>query len=128
MDFPGAARNPRFPALHGGRRRSRAATVELAAATAVWLAPDYVLAGARAARAVPDPLRRSGGPRLPIELPSPARRALAALDARGARAVPRRDAGAVRLRPVDEREQGAVNLIYPLESSRSKEDPCFQDV
>src|SRR2546430_51390 len=48
----------RAGAVHRARRRGREVAVELAAAAAFRLAPDHVLAGARTAGAVPDPLRR----------------------------------------------------------------------
>src|SRR5215469_11302233 len=46
-------------------RRNRAAPVELAAAVAVRMAADYLLAGARTAAVVPDSVRRPWSSRLP---------------------------------------------------------------
>src|ERR1039458_474723 len=45
-------------AIYLHRRRNRAASVELAAATAFRLAPDYLLAGDWTSGAVPNPFRR----------------------------------------------------------------------
>src|SRR5207302_9190646 len=104
MDFPGAAGNRRIPALHRHRRRSRTATVELAAAAAFRLAPDYVLASAWIAGALPDPVRRIWIPRsrsLQCSPPDPPSygRAVGADDGRGAGALATGHARTVRFRP-----------------------------
>src|SRR5262245_38837177 len=52
----------RDDAVRRARRLRRAQLVELAAAVAVRLAGDHVLAGAGPARAVPAPVRRTGTP------------------------------------------------------------------
>src|SRR5262249_38667286 len=88
------------------------AALELAAAAAVRMARDRLLAGTGAAGAVPDPLRRPGTARRPLSLRPwphrrPDRRALGAHDARGARAVPPGDARALRLRAVPRPRPGA---------------------
>src|SRR5262249_12982347 len=65
MGLPGPAGRPGDPALRRPRRRDREAAVELGAPPALRLAPDQLLAGARAAGPVPDPVRRPGVPRVP---------------------------------------------------------------
>src|SRR5258707_8272297 len=54
MDVHRAAGDPGNGGVHVHRRRAGDAAVELAAADAVRLARDYVLAGARTASALPD--------------------------------------------------------------------------
>src|SRR5207237_8953391 len=94
--------------------RSRAAPVELAAAAAVRLAGDHVLAGAGTPGPEPDPLRRMGTPRrLSLQGPRPHRgahgRALGPHDARGEGTDPAAHARALRIRPLrPQREQGAM--------------------
>src|SRR5437016_1562832 len=63
MDFPGSAGDRRTLAIYRHRRRVSAATVELAAAAALRLAADYLLASPWNSGAVPDPLRRTWRPR-----------------------------------------------------------------
>src|SRR5437868_1263090 len=58
MDLYRAGRSPRDRAVHVHRRRSRAAPLELVVAATFRLARDYVLAGARHAGALPDPVWR----------------------------------------------------------------------
>src|SRR6266852_359846 len=63
MDFHRAAGDPGDAAICLHRRRTRAATVELVAAAALWISTDYVLARAWNSVAMPDPLRRVWTPR-----------------------------------------------------------------
>src|SRR5205814_10654382 len=91
--------------------------LELVVAATFRLARDYVLAGARHAGALPDPVRRLWPPRrLPVG-PSPAhggsrcrsrRPEMGPDDARGARAVPSTVARALRLRRFGDGEQSVV--------------------
>src|SRR5579859_6613574 len=60
MDLDGAAGNTCDAGICLHWRRDRNAAVELAAAAAVWLAPDYLLAGARAAASLPNSVWRMG--------------------------------------------------------------------
>src|SRR2546425_865152 len=119
MDFPGAAGDSRDACIYRHRRRSRAATVELAAAAALRLAPDYLVASAGTAGAVPDPLRRIWTPRFRfIRYPPSLSRAhgrphggaLGHHAPRGAGTIPARHARTSRLRPTHQREPGAMNL------------------
>src|SRR5437879_12400194 len=106
MDFSGSAGNSGDAAVYRHRRRSGAATVELAAAAALRLAPDYFLASGWNSGAVPDPLRGIGTPRFrPLEIPPSHVRALGAHDPRGAGTIPARHARPLRLRPIRQREQ-----------------------
>src|SRR5260370_35667840 len=57
MFFHSAAGNPGDAAICLHRRRNGDASVELAAAAVIRLAPGYLLASARTSCAVPDPLR-----------------------------------------------------------------------
>jgi RNA polymerase sigma factor (sigma-70 family) len=98
-DFHGSAGDSGDAAIYLHRRRSSAASVELAAAAALRLAPDYVLAGSGNSGAVPDTVRRLWRPRLPpLQLAAAHGRALAAHDARGAGKIPAGYARTVRLR------------------------------
>src|SRR5712692_2834286 len=109
MDFSGSAGNSGDAAVYRHRRRSSAATVELAAAAALRLAPDYFLASGWNSGAVPDPLRGIGTPRFrPLEIPPSHVRALGAHDPRGAGTIPARHARTLRLRPIHQREPGAM--------------------
>src|SRR5258706_2616256 len=54
-------------AVHVSRGHDREAAVELAAAAALRLAPDHVLAGARSAGALPHPVRRLRALRAPLQ-------------------------------------------------------------
>src|ERR1700676_1699729 len=97
------------------RRRTCDATVELAAAAALWLAPDHVLASAWTSGAVPDPLRRIWKAWLrPYKLPPSHERALWKYDARGAGAIPASHARTLGLRDNRWGKQTAVSL--PAES------------
>src|SRR6266446_7489970 len=59
MDLDGSAGDPGDAAVYRHWRRNSAALVELAAAAALRLAPDHLLASARDAGAMPHPLRRT---------------------------------------------------------------------
>src|SRR5437868_10662134 len=92
------------------RRRNRAAPVELAAAAALRLAPDYLLASAWNSGAVPHPLWRIWRPRFgSLQLPSSHGRAhgqaLGAHDARGAGTIPARYERTLRLWHIYQRGQ-----------------------
>src|SRR5260370_35797108 len=74
MDFHRAAGDPGDAAICLHRRRTRAATVELVAAAALWISTDYVLARAWNSVAMPDPLRRVWTPRFgSLQSPQPHR-------------------------------------------------------
>src|SRR6266849_1889299 len=97
MDYPCSAGDSGDPGIYRHRRRTSDAFVELAAATALRLAPDHLLASAGTSGAVPDPLRRLGWSWLSSLQYSAANRraysatsgrALGADDARGARKAP----------------------------------------
>src|SRR6266568_6430650 len=60
MDLDGAAGNTCDACICLHWRRDRNAAVELAAAAAVWLAPDYLLAGAWTVASLPYPVWRMG--------------------------------------------------------------------
>src|SRR6266478_4662612 len=62
MDLDSSAGDPGDGAICLPRRRTSAAPVELAAAAALRLAPDHLLASAGTSGAVPHPLRRLGWP------------------------------------------------------------------
>src|SRR5260370_23864685 len=64
MDFHRSAGDPGDAAICLHRLRTRAATVELVVAAALWISTDYVLAGAWNSVAMPDPLRRVWTPRV----------------------------------------------------------------
>src|SRR5262245_40899036 len=111
MDFPGSTHPAADPGVHRHRRRDGAATLELAAAAVVRLAPDHPLAGTWDSRAVPDPVRRAWAPRLPwLRVPPAHGRALGVHDPGGAGAIPARHPRALRLRFIHERGQGAMML------------------
>src|ERR1022692_4630940 len=61
MDFPGSAGDSGAAAVYRLRRRNSAATVELAAAAALWLAADYFLESTRNSGALPDLFGGFGG-------------------------------------------------------------------
>ena len=87
------------------------AAVELAAAAALRLAPDYFLASAWDSGVVPDPLRRIWTPRFPaLQFPPSHGRALGAHDPGGAGTIPARHARTLRLWSIHQREQGAMKL------------------
>src|SRR3979411_3285685 len=97
MDFHRSAGDPGDAAICLHRRRTRVATVELFAAAALWIPPDYVLARAWNSVAMPDPRRRVWTPRFG-SLQSPQARGRSLLrshgrslgrhDARGAGTIP----------------------------------------
>src|SRR5713101_8910186 len=93
MDLDSSAGDPGDGAICLPRRRTSAAAVELAAAAALWLAPDHLLASAGTSGALPHPLRRMERPWLSSLQYAATHerahgRALGAHDARGAREVP----------------------------------------
>src|SRR6266404_2514447 len=89
MDFPWPAGDSGDAPIYLPRRRTGAAPVELAAAAALWLAPDHLLASPGTSGAVPHPLRRMGRSWLSsLQYSATNGRALAADDTRGAREVP----------------------------------------
>src|SRR5271156_755394 len=79
-DFHGSAGDSGDTAVHLHRRRDRTPPVELAAAAALWVEGNYLLAGSWNSDAVPDTLRRLGPrPRLPaVKLAAAHERTLAA--------------------------------------------------
>src|SRR6266849_906229 len=104
MVLPGPAGDCGDGAVCLCRRRSGAEAVELAAARALWLAPDHVLAGAGDSGVVPDSLRQSWWARdAPPELSPPHAGALGTDDAGRTGTVPARHARTLRLRPARER-------------------------
>src|SRR5262245_9466086 len=85
LDLLRAAGDCGVRGIHHRRRRDRAVPVELAPASALRLAPADVLAGAWAAGAVPDPLRRLRQTLRPaLQTPAPPGGALGAHVAGGA--------------------------------------------
>src|SRR6266850_6307547 len=105
--------------IYRHRRRNRAASVELAAAAAFRMATDDLLASAWSARAVPHSLRQAWRARFrPLQFPPPHRRALRPHDPRGAGTIPPTHARTLRLRPIHERNQGALKL------SRQRPENC----
>src|SRR5690242_14129295 len=79
-------------------RRNRDALVELAAAVALWLARDHLLAGAWTSRAVPHPLRQARRTQFhSLRCPPAHGRALRQHDSRGARTIPSAHARTLRL-------------------------------
>src|SRR5262249_29603234 len=81
-------------------------TVELAAAAALRLASDHVLAGGRNPGLVPDPLRRAWTLRSPLPFPPWAGRALGGHYSRGTGKIPGGPARTLRRRSVHRGEQG----------------------
>src|SRR6266853_4307747 len=113
MDFPWPAGDSGDAPIYLPRRRTGAAPVELAAAAALWLAPDHLLASPGTSGAVPHPLRRMGRSWLSsLQYSATDKRAhgraLGAHDARGARKVPRRLSGT--LQPIRAAERQADGL------------------
>src|SRR6267154_1887573 len=109
MDFPCSAGDPRDAAIRIHWRRNRDATLELAVAALVQLASDHLLASTWTSGAVPNPLRRIRRASFrPPQLPPSHERALRAHDAGRAGTIPAADARALRLRPIHQREHGAM--------------------
>src|SRR5260370_12781659 len=112
MDLDSSAGDPGDGAICLPRRRTSAAPVELAAAAALRLAPDHLLASAGTSGAVPHPLRRMGQPLLSsLHYAATHERApgrvLGEDDARRARKVPPKLALSLRrLCSVSQRTQG----------------------
>src|ERR1700756_3526552 len=89
IDFHCSAGDSGDAGLYRHRRRNCAASVELAAAVALRLAPDHLLASAWTSCAVPDPLRRTWTPPFrSLQFPPSHGRALWAHDAGRARTIP----------------------------------------
>src|SRR6266852_718266 len=87
------------------RRRNSAAPVELAAAAALRLAPDHLLASAWTSGAVPDPLRRIWISRFrSLQYPPSHGTALQAHDAGRAGTIPATHARTLRIRPIHQQE------------------------
>src|SRR6266536_772380 len=108
-DFHCSAGDPGDAVVYGHRRRSSAAAVELAAAAALRLAPNHLLASAWTSGAVPDPLRRTWIARFrSFRYPPSHGRALRAHDSGRAGTIPATHARTFRLRPICGREQGAM--------------------
>ncbi len=104
--------NSGVASVYRARRRSGAAIVELAAAAAVRLAPDYLLASARIVGAVPDPLRRirrSSWPRSRFRRRMNERWERMTPEER--ERFPARDARTLRLRPIGERKRAPVVIF-----------------
>src|ERR1700685_1118368 len=109
MDFIGSARDSGDSDIRRHQWRSGAEVVELAAAAALRLASDYLLASGRDSGAMPDPVRRAWAPRvLSLQFPTSHGRALEAQNPRGAREIPARLARRLRLWPIL-RERSTVN-------------------
>src|SRR5882724_8740659 len=113
MDLDSSTGDFGDPAICRHRRRTGDAFMELAAAAALRLAPDYLLAGARTPGAVPHPLRRTGRARTfrPPQFPQSHERALREHDARRAGAIPATHARTLRLRPLHHREQRELKPV-----------------
>src|ERR1700751_3568867 len=128
MDLVGSPGNTGHPGVHRSWRRASARFVELVAAPAVRMAPDRLLASARSSGAVPDPVRRTratpGGPfAIPPSHVGPHGRSysrtLGRYDAGGARAIPRTDAPAVRVRTCERNRREFGRLAhYPAVLAR----------
>src|SRR5260370_19326167 len=111
MDLPGSAGNSGDAGIYRRWRRNRDAPVELAAAAALRLAPDHLLASAWTSGAVPDPLRRTWmAPFRSPQFPPSHERPLRAHDTGRARTIPATHARTLGLRAVCKREQGAMKL------------------
>src|SRR5260370_2673396 len=114
MDFPCSAGDSGDGAICLPRWRTNAAPLELAAAAALRLAPDHLLASAGTSGAVPHPLRRMERPWL-SPLPYAAAnqrahgRALGAHDPRGPREVPAQFP--LSLRPLSTANQPAPRAV-----------------
>src|SRR5258708_7419485 len=101
MDLDSSGGDPGEGAICLPRRRTSAAALELAAAAALRLAPDLLLASAGTSGAVPHPLRRMGRPWLSSLQYAAANqrahgRALGTHDPRGAREVPPKLSGTLQ--------------------------------
>src|SRR5690349_20056966 len=93
--------------------------MELAFARALWLAPDYLLAGHRHSRLVPNSLRRlwtAGRRPLRYSLPNERAhgRALREHDPRGAGKIPSTYSRTFRLRTVSGGEQRSINVMRSM--------------
>src|ERR1700674_1639484 len=106
MDFHRTAGDPGDAGICLHRRRTRDVAVELVAAAALWISPDYVLAMAWNSVSLPDPLRRRWTARFgslqssQSDRRSPRRshgRSLGRHDARGAGTIPAAHTRTLRL-------------------------------
>src|SRR6266851_3136847 len=110
MGFYGSAGDPGDSGIYRHRRRIGHALVELAAAAALRLAADYLLASDWNSGAMPDSLRRIWTSRLrSFQIPPSHGRTLGAHDPRRAGTISARHARRLRLWPIAQREQGAMN-------------------
>src|SRR6266403_5532166 len=139
MDLDSSAGDPGDGAICLPRRRTSAAPVELAAAAALRLAPDHLLASAGTSGAVPHPLRRLGWPWLSsLQYSATDKRAhgrtLGAHDARGARKVPPKLSGTLQpIRAAECQADGLSNgvghfrwysALHGVGSSLRDRSPC----
>src|SRR5579863_6654599 len=108
-----SVRNHRNPAVSLCRRRSGDALVELAAASAVWLANAWLLASAGIAGLVPDPVWRTRPRRTRRPARPPLRSWLPQYVPGRAREVPQSDGGRLRLRLPCKRQGNAVGASIP---------------
>src|SRR6267378_780030 len=88
MDSSGPTSATRDGAFHLAWRRTGHASLELAAADAVRVAANYLLAGCRTAGSLPDPVRGLEWWRSSLQTWAADGRALGADDGRGTREVP----------------------------------------
>src|SRR6516225_5823518 len=109
MDLAGSARDSGDAGACRPGRRDSTATVELAPAATIRLAPDYLLASARNPGPVPDSVWQTWRPRiLSPRIPTSDFGALGANDPRGAGTVPARHAGTLRPRTNCQRRRRAM--------------------
>src|SRR6185312_16171005 len=110
-DFDGSAGDSGDTAVHRHWGRNRHAAVELAAAAALRLAPDYFLASHWNSGLVPDPVRRIWAPWFSsLQIRPSHGRALVAHDPGGAGTFPARHARTLRLWSIHQPEPGAMKL------------------
>src|SRR5882724_3001461 len=88
VDFSGPTSATSDGAFHLAWRRTCHASLELAAADAVRMAANYLLAGYRTAGSLPDSVRKLEWRRSSLQIRAENGRALGTDDARGAREVP----------------------------------------
>src|SRR5258708_961036 len=121
MDLDGSLGDSGNPRIHIHRRPTGDAVVELAAANALRLAPDYLLASPRTPGSLPHPLRRTGRARTfrPPQFPQSHERALREHDARRAGTIPATHARTLRLRPLHHREQRELKPVIFLGLGRN---------
>jgi hypothetical protein len=111
MDLVGPAGGPGDGGVYRYRRGSSDAAVELAAAAAVRLAADHLLARAGTSGAMPDSLRRTWTPRSRTPRFSWSHeRAMPQHDSRGAGTVSASHAGTMELWQLSQPEHGAMKV------------------